>query len=89
MRCTFYSALAFAAILAKEIKALAVEEEALENVNDNKSLAQLETEENWLDLPAAEDQDLAEIDADSDSDSSDGFAQINAAEMGEDDDQFA
>ena len=52
MRCTFYSALAFAAILAKEIKALAVEEEALENINDNKSLAQLETEENWLETLA-------------------------------------
>ena len=68
MRCTFYSALAFAAILAKEIKAIAVEEEVPENINDNRSLAQLETEENWLDLPAAEDQDLAEIDASSSED---------------------
>ena len=41
MRCTFYSALAFAAILAKQIKAIAAEEESLENINDDKSLAQL------------------------------------------------
>ena len=88
MRCTFYSALAFAAILAKQIKAIAAEEESLENINDDKSLAQLQTEENWLDLPAAEEQDLAEINASSSD--SDDFAQINAgiaAEHGEDYDE--
>ena len=61
MRCTFYSALAFAAILAKETTAIAVEEEGLlENIDDNRALAQ--TEENWLETLAQTDAD-AEADA--------------------------
>ena len=51
MRCTFYSAVAFAAILAKEISAAAVDEGELENIDD-RSLAQLEAEENWLETLA-------------------------------------
>ena len=61
MRCTFYSSLAFAAILAKEITAIAAEEESLANIDNNRALAQLEDEESWLETLAQTDAETGAL----------------------------
>ena len=54
MKYTFYSAVALAALLAEQTNAITAEPA----VDENAELAQLEAEENWLDLHK-EDLDLA------------------------------